>query len=460
MKKAIIVTDLGYGDAGKGSMVDFLARDAHSPLVVRHNGGPQAAHNVVTSDGRHHTFAQFGSASFVPGSRTHLSRFMLVNPFNLMAEAEHLVKLGELDILDRITIDRDALVITPWHIAANRIRELVRAGGRHGSCGQGIGETKFDSIHFPEFTLTVGDLTNPALVRRKLAWVQNLKQIQLQEILEDLPAVEQSQKELEVLESSELIDLVADYYRGFAATVTIVDGSALATVAEAADLTLFEGAQAVLLDEDYGFHPYTTWSVTTQANALTLLSEIDYRYPVKRLGLTRAYMVRHGAGPFVSEEHELSVQVPDYHNGNNDWQHGFRVGHLDFVALRYALAANGPVDELAITNLDRLTDSDGWSYVDGYQLPETHATSPYFTGVKNGIASGIRVGPQNQRDYQEAITKVLFETKPVFSGSIPTDQEQFLELIEEKLDTSVGYISAGMTANEKKRRHHNQPGQS
>ena len=58
--------------------------------VVRFNGGAQAAHNVVLPDGRHHTFAQFGVGHVQPGVPTHLSRFMVVDPLALAAEADHL----------------------------------------------------------------------------------------------------------------------------------------------------------------------------------------------------------------------------------------------------------------------------------------------------------------------------------------------------------------------------------
>ena len=62
--------------------------------VVRFNGGAQAAHNVVAAGGQPHTFAQFGSGTFTPGVRTYLSRFMLVDPLALAAEADHLTSLG------------------------------------------------------------------------------------------------------------------------------------------------------------------------------------------------------------------------------------------------------------------------------------------------------------------------------------------------------------------------------
>jgi len=90
----ILTVDLGFGDAGKGSIIDWLARSERAKLVVRYNGGCQAAHNVVTSDGRHHTFAQFGSGSFVPGVHTYLSRFMLVAPDNFLQEETALVRAG------------------------------------------------------------------------------------------------------------------------------------------------------------------------------------------------------------------------------------------------------------------------------------------------------------------------------------------------------------------------------
>ena len=63
---AYIVVDLGFGDAGKGTIVEALVRKTYAKLVVRFNGGSQAAHNVVFPDGTRHTFSQFGSATFVP----------------------------------------------------------------------------------------------------------------------------------------------------------------------------------------------------------------------------------------------------------------------------------------------------------------------------------------------------------------------------------------------------------
>ena len=54
---------------------------------------------MVTGDGRWHTFAQFGSgtlrgATRSGGTRTFLSRYMMVDPLAMAGEAEHLSALG------------------------------------------------------------------------------------------------------------------------------------------------------------------------------------------------------------------------------------------------------------------------------------------------------------------------------------------------------------------------------
>ena len=65
MQHAFLTVDLGFGDAGKGSIVDFLTRAHGAHTVVRYNGGAQAAHRVVTPGPhpREHVFAQFGSGA-------------------------------------------------------------------------------------------------------------------------------------------------------------------------------------------------------------------------------------------------------------------------------------------------------------------------------------------------------------------------------------------------------------
>lgn len=432
-ERATIVIDLGYGDAGKGSVIDFLARrdaSAHPPLVVRFNGGPQAAHNVVTPDGRHHTFHQFGSASFLPGARTHLSRFMLVNPLRLAHEADELQALGAPGAHELLTIDASALVITPFHEAANRLRELARGDGRHGSCGHGIGETMADSIDHPNWALRAGDLAHPARAWRLLEQARLRKLAELGDLVPRLETLPAAARDLATLREPGLTADVVAFYRHFTENLQIVGPDHLTGLLDTTPHVLFEGAQGVLLDEWRGFHPYTTWSTTTFANADTLLAEAGYTGEVTRLGLLRAYFTRHGAGPFVTEDPVLTDLVPDAHNATNDWQREFRVGHFDLVAARYALEVAGGTSEIGITCLDR-------------PVPRLVATSYAYRGK---AIDRLVPGPFMDLGYQEhQLTRPILESTANYHRA-PSDHEGYVDYLSAALGLPVALTSLGPTA--------------
>ena len=254
---------------GPGASSELGARSPRT--VVRFNGGAQAAHNVVTPDGRHHTFAQFGSGTFTPGVRTHLSRFMLVDPLALAAEAAHLAAAGVTDAVDRLTVDRDALLTTPYHRAANQARERARGSDRHGSCGMGIGETARYALDYPADAPRAGDCDAPRRLARKLALLRS-------RLMAEFGAAQAA-----VLAAPPVSDVCAAC-QAFAGRVRLVDGTYLTRLLHAGP-AVFEGAQGVLLDEWHGFHPYTTWSTTTFGNAETLLAEAGLA--ATRLGVVR-----------------------------------------------------------------------------------------------------------------------------------------------------------------------------
>ncbi len=460
-REAVIVADLTYGDAGKGSVVDYLANQAQSALVVRFNGGPQAAHNVTTPDGRHHTFAQFGSGTFVPGARTHLSRFMLVNPFNLYGEERHLREVGVGDAWERLTVDSMAKVITPWHQSANRIRELARGDRRHGSCGQGIGETMADSINTPDLTVRVSDFYSTRLLQQKLERVRDYKREQLGELIDQLPDNDQVKQELALMNDPLMVDQCLALYQDFSRRAQIVDKQYFDVLLERADKVIFEGAQGVLLDEWFGFHPYTTWSTTTFENALTILDEHGFDGQVTRLGLTRGYATRHGPGPFVTEDAELSADLPDLHNGHNRWQLGFRVGYTDLVALRYAIEVCGGIDALGVTCLDRMEYHAQWQIATAYSHPATYPDlEPYLTRDASGAIQLIHADGKDNLDHQERLTQLLFACQPLYqrvdlsSGSETTapatDINQLLGLLVEELQTPVMLTSFGPVRTDKR----------
>jgi adenylosuccinate synthase len=353
---AQVVVGLGLGDEGKGAVVDYLSAVHPVHTVVRFNGGAQAAHNVVLPDGRHHTFHQFGSGTF-RGADTFLSRFVLVEPIRLLLEAAALHAKGVPEPFGRLTIDARALIITPFHIELNRLKEQARAGNRHGSCGLGIGETRAYEIRYGREALATGDLLDPPVLRAKLRLVAER-------------LVEQARRfEPSVSVSDAVMDETLERYARVSRLVRIVGPDFLGErLREAAGEVVFEGAQGVLLDESYGFYPHVTWTDTTTANAVRLLEEAGYGGPVRRLGVVRAYATRHGAGPLVTEDASLAGSIPELHNTGYEWAGGMRFGHFDAVATRYALEVTGGVDELAITHLDDLPRLGGPRISHSYEM--------------------------------------------------------------------------------------------
>lgn len=399
----ICVTDLLFGDCGKAVTVDSLTRMHGSTLNVRASGGPQCGHNVVLPDGTHHCFAQFGSGSFSPNVRTHLAGYMLVEPYAMVNEATILATKGLTDIYRRLSVSPECVIITPWHQMANQLREIARAGERHGSCGMGVGEAR--SMELRGLALTVGDLSSRNHTAMTLRDIRTAA-------LRSLPEFSGLSESAQIIHEEMLkenIDDTAHFYREWAKLFTVaakpeLDGNPV----------IFEGNQGVLLDEIHGTAPYNTWTDCTFAKAEILCREWNLK-PLK-IGLLRTYATRHGAGPFPSEDR--SIQFPD-HNVPNQWQGNFRFGHFDFVAAGHAIKVAQP-DCLTITHLDRVTPGR-WTYCDGYELNGKPFTPEEFTDSR------------------------LNNVTPRFLTAIVDNP---LRLISERLGRPVAYTTNGPTFND------------
>lgn len=433
--RAWIVVDLGFGDAGKGLVTDALVRRTGARVVVRYNGGAQAGHNVVTADGRHHTFAQLGAGSFVPGVRTVLGPRVVVHPTALLKERAVLAGNGVVLRPAALQVSADAPIITPYHQALNRLRECARGDDRHGSCGVGVGETVVHAERWPDEHVVAGDLAAPGRLREKLDAIRKRLWEEAEPIAEStrtLPGVRHLlpvSREVTMFEWEALPDAWASLAANVAPWVRPTAEIEAGLAAEPD--VVFEGAQGVLLDQDYGFHPHTTWSRCTDVNARALAGDAD----IVRVGVARAWMVRHGAGPLPTEDAKLAG-VMDDHNAAGPWQGEVRYGHFDAVLLRYALAVQGGVDRLVVTHLDALERSP-WraahAYaLDGMRLDALPAERPGIDPVPT-LASQARLGKQ------------LGRAAPLL-GNATRDEDAVLEQIAALLGRPVDAVSRGSTA--------------
>lgn len=395
MRRAIIVQGLGFGDEGKGATVDFLARELSTDLVIRYCGGSQAGHNVELPGGQRHTFSQFGAGTLA-GAATYLGEQMILYPAAMQREAEHLRLLTGDDPFESLCIHPRALVTTPFHQALNRLRELSRGAGRHGSCGHGIGETRSYWLKHGRDAIVAADLKSLDVLQEKLELLRQRALIEAQTFIDAVPAdlaFHASALKTPAAElAHELHSLGAAWQ--------------LSAAVPSFRTAIFEGAQGVLLDEWRGFHPHTTWSTVTLAHALALVAESNVT-ELCTLGLTRTLTTRHGAGPLPTHDPNLDRRLADPGNPRNDWQGTLRFGHLDLVLLRYAAACGeGPLDGLVINHLDE------WSTVEG-----KFCTS--YRQADNSTVDRLPVAVAPSLAAQERLTDLLQSVTPAYERATP-----------------------------------------
>lgn len=442
--RAYIVVDLGFGDSGKGLLTDFLVRHLEAGVVVRYNGGAQAGHNVIAPDGRHHTFSQFGSGTFIPGVKTYLSRHVVIHPGALLVEGDILERMGIRDVFSRLRLSDQALVITPFHQAANRIREMVRGEDRHGSCGVGVGEAVEDALLFAEDRILAGDLTNPTTLKQKLRSIREQKRKQLGGLCKDKSLEVSLAGEWEIFEKEDVIDTWISTISRIVELGLVAPDSVLERWVHQTETVIFEGAQGVLLDADRGFHPFTTWSRCTSANAYDLITAMAPDSHIFKIGVVRSYAVRHGPGPLPTETDVLTSAISE-HNKYNEWQGRVRYGWFDAVLARYALAVTGGVDSLMVTHMDVLSHLKTWKYCIGYN--GRHGFDDTF--VNSNISDSVLLNfnlphflPLAQR---AQFTQALSAVSPVFE-TCDADHGKVIQKIEALIGQTVGIISHGPSA--------------
>lgn len=415
-----IVVGLGFGDETKGATVDWLCAQEDVKAVIRFNGGPQAAHNIVTPDGKHHTFSTFGSGTF-QGVPTIFSRHTMFNPFNVWPERKHLMEdCGLPDPLNDFAVEWGALLITPYHREKNRIREDRRGNGRYGSTGQGIGETRFLLRKYPHMAPRVSDLSSPYIMRHKLNQIRDLY-------------IAEGFDMSGILSPDELVQIYLDMMH----SIQVVPDGYVEQILDIGTC-VFEGAQGVLLDELYGFNPHTTFSKTTQENARSLLGGRE----AECWGATRVYHSRHGFGPFPTENHRVTYDMtPELHNVHGHYQGSWRVGALDFMLLRYAIEVNGGIDKLVVSHMDYLPDdpsAQGFEWTDGYTRdggiwlqPGTTLTAPADREESH------EWGPQ------------MFGAQPLITGQF-TSENDVSQIFEERVGYRPDMFAYGPTREDRK----------
>jgi len=412
---AWVVVGAQWGDEGKGKIVHLLS--AKADFVVRYQGGNNAGHTVVFG-GKSFALHLAPSGILFPRSRNVIGNGVVVNPRAFEEEVRMLEKRG-VRVRGRLFLSPAAHVILPYHVILDTLRE---EGGRGiGTTKKGIGPCYEDKV--ARIGIRVCDFLERDVFEELVE--KNLK----------VRAAELSKvKPLREIRA----DVFADYARlrsflkPFVADTAVLINGALTKGRR----VLFEGAQGVMLDLDYGTYPFVT-SSNTIAGAAGAGAGVGPTRISAVLGVTKAYTTRVGMGPFPTEtDGHVSryIRETGKEYGTTTGRPR-RIGWLDLVQLRWAIRSSG-ITHLSMTKLDTLANIHPIKVCVAYRL-----------GRKQ-----LEEFPYSRRQLFEV--EPVYETFPGFSGDLskarrfgdlPSGARDYVLWVEKQLGVPVSIVSVGQS---------------
>jgi len=349
-----VVIGLQWGDEGKGKVVDALAQRAQ--MVVRFNGGPNAGHTVVLQ-GQRFALHHIPAGIFHPQAQCLVANGVVVDPHSLWEEITALEQAG-VRLRGRLWVSPRCHLILPYHKALDRLYEEAKGATRTGTTGRGIGPTYADKVSY--LGLRVGDLLQPALLRRRLEIGLRVKN----PILTALGGEAQDPAALfhTLLSAGENL---APFIRE---TYPLIQQA----IREGQEV-IMEGANGALLDTDFGTYPYCTASPTTVGWAM-VGAGVAPRHITRVIGVLKAYTTRVGGGPLPGELTDAAGEELRRAGGEFGTTTGRprRCAWLSIPLARYTATLNG-CHAIALTKLDVLDGLATIPVTVGYRLP-SHAT--------------------------------------------------------------------------------------
>jgi adenylosuccinate synthase len=275
---------------------------------------------------------------------------VVVDPAALLREMDELAARG-VD-MDRLIVSDRAQMVMPYHPLIDELTEKQRGDDRLGTTARGIGPAYSDKVERIGFR--IGDLEKPVFLEKKLRFVMRLKNDTLTKVFG-----------VEKLDEEAILDqylALGQRLRPHIRDVFPLVQDALARDEE----VLLEGAQATMLDLDFGTYPYVT-ACSTSAAGLCAGAGVPPSRVKRTIGVLKSYSSRVGYGPFPTELDNATGEFLREKGREYGTTTGRarRVGWFDAVVARYAIDLNG-VTDIALTNLDVLDDFEELSICTGY----------------------------------------------------------------------------------------------
>lgn len=389
IRQFIAVIGLDTGNSGKGGIIQCLAK-THKASVVFKFGGGQSSHGVVGKNGQRFNFAHWGCAT-MEGVPTYLTSQFRVLPGTMVDEGQALQLLGIEDPYELISVDPQVLCVTNFHQIAEQLQEL--AGEKPSSTDWASGAKAAYCLSKKMgdgYAIRFVDLYNDVALQVKLDKIMRYCQLMFMDY--DINQI------AEAADRERANDLLHDLHcdfdlicQEFLTNVDIICNSKLQlkTTADAIrdydGIAIAEFSQGVLADAKKGLQPDKGALRTLPKFAEDTLREAGFKGKITRLGVTKAYLLRHGgiSSPTVQNQDpedfddgkitgDLVIADPDELAFRERWSSKLQAGPLDFVLLQRAInLCGGPqmFDGICVTWMDQILKDGVWQYCDRYLQP-------------------------------------------------------------------------------------------
>ena len=411
--KVDVVLGTFYGDEGKGKIIDYLGSNAD--IAVRCSGGNNAGHTIEV-DGIKFAFHLIPSGILNKGTIAVIGNGVVVDPKVLIEEMENLKEHGYS--ADNLRISDKAHIILPYHIEMDKLLEENRGNNKIGTTARGIGPSYCDK--YERCGIRAEDLISDRFEELLTININNKNKIF------EMYGHETVDLEKTLADYKEYAKILKPYITD---TVTLIHNAL-----DAGKKVICEGAQATLLDIDFGSYPFVTSSNPSIGGVCTG-SGVGARDIGEVYGVLKAYSSRVGAGPYVTEQNnEIGDTIRELgHEYGTTTKRPRRCGWLDLVALKYAVRLNG-ITGLAVNHVDTIGKLDNIKLCVAYNF-NGKETTDFSTNV-DFLNNSYAVYEDFEGNFGDISNCKTYE-------ELPDNAKKYLKKIEDFTGVPVKFIGTG-----------------
>lgn len=411
--KVDVVLGTFYGDEGKGKIIDYLGSNAD--IAVRCSGGNNAGHTIEV-DGIKFAFHLIPSGILNKGTIAVIGNGVVVDPKVLIEEMENLKEHGYS--ADNLRISDKAHIILPYHIEMDKLLEENRGSNKIGTTARGIGPSYCDK--YERCGIRAEDLISDRFEELLTININNKNKIF------EMYGHETVDLEKTLADYKEYAKILKPYITD---TVTLIHNAL-----DVGKKVICEGAQATLLDIDFGSYPFVTSSNPSIGGVCTG-SGVGAKDIGEVYGVLKAYSSRVGAGPYVTEQNnEIGDTIRELgHEYGTTTKRPRRCGWLDLVALKYAVRLNG-ITGLAVNHVDTIGKLDNIKLCVAYNF-NGKETTDFSTNV-DFLNNSYAVYEDFEGNFGDINNCKTYE-------ELPENAKKYLKRIEDFTGVPVKFIGTG-----------------